>query len=114
MRPAILAVLEQLLSECPEGGALTLDRVGEALGTMSVSADEIDALIAELEARGRQVCSPSGGAGESVLSVVLAAARVLAKELGRAPSVAELAARTSVDQEAIRHALALARVIARG
>ena len=49
MRPALTLVLHVLLEETREPGArlLSLDRVAEAIGTMAVSADEIELLVSE-------------------------------------------------------------------
>ena len=45
---------------------------------------------------------------ESRLKIVIATARVLQAELGRKPKPTEIAARAGLDQEQVRHALALA------
>lgn len=92
---------------------MTLDEIGEALGVMAVSAEEIDALMAELEAAGRRIEGPDGAQGESRLRLVLATARELRAELGRTPRAEEIAQRASIPIEAVRHALALAKVMQR-
>ena len=57
MRPALTLVLHALLEETREPGArlLSLDRVAEAIGTVAVSADEVELLVSALEAEGRLV-----------------------------------------------------------
>lgn len=92
---------------------VSLDEIGEALGTLAVTTEEIESLIARLEAEGRCVTGPSGGGGESRLRRVIAAARALSGTLGRRPNVAEIATETKLTEEEVRHALALARVMSR-
>jgi DNA-directed RNA polymerase sigma subunit (sigma70/sigma32) len=47
------------------------------------------------------------------LKTVVATARALSVELGRRPSVAEIAARSGLTEDDVRHALSLARVMQR-
>lgn len=113
LRPAIRDVATALLRASEDRRAVTLDEIGEALGVLAVSADEIDALMAELETAGRTIEAPDVAAGESRLRIVLAIARTLRAELGRTPRPEEIAARASIPLEAVRHALALAKVMQR-
>jgi DNA-directed RNA polymerase specialized sigma subunit len=69
--------------------------------------------VRELERRGRKIIAPEGGGGEERLRQVVATARTLVSELGRKPSVAEIAARSGLSADEVRQALALARVIQR-
>ena len=112
-RPPLRQVLDALLRGSEDRRALTLDEVGDALGVMAVTAQEIDVLLAELEAAGRKIEAPDGAHGESRLRVVLTAARELRAELGRTPRAEEIAVRASMPIEAVRHALALAKVMQR-
>ena len=77
-----------------------------------MSADEIDALLAHLEGRGHTIDGPEGARGESNLRAVLAAARAITAE-GQRPSADEIARRTGLSTDDVRHALALGRTIAR-
>ncbi len=132
LRPALVALVERLHAETPEGAHVSLDALGEAIGTAKVDATEIDAMIAALEAKGRVVgdaraptheeaaagddARPRTGAlapGEKHLARVLAAARVLREELGRTPTRAEIAARAGLDEAEVAHALALAATLKR-
>lgn len=113
MKPHLQAIVDRLLAGTKGGDAIELDAVGEAIGDSAVSQDEIDLVIRTIEARGRKVSSPSGGTGEARLKTVLAAARELRTELGRAPRVAEIAARAGIDAAEVEHALALAKIIQR-
>jgi hypothetical protein len=92
---------------------LTLDALGDAIGSLAITPDEIDALMAALEAQGRRLLGPEGGGGEQRLGRVIAAARALTSETGRRPGVAEVAERSGLTPEQVRHALALLRVMQR-
>lgn len=113
LRPLLAAIVERLLDGTNAGDAIELDAIGEAIGANAISQDEIDAVLRAIEARGRKVSSPQGGGGETSLKKVLAAARSLRVELGRAPRVAEVAARAGIPDAEVEHALALARIIQR-
>lgn len=113
LRPDLVAVVDGLLRETAKGGAISLDAIGDAIGTRAVSADEIDAMMSMLEEQGRRVVSPEGGRGEAKLKTVLDAARILRAELGRAPRHDEIAARAGMSREDVQHALALARIMQR-
>jgi Sigma-70 region 3 len=114
MRGEVARVLAVLLASSESSKDVSLDQIGDAIGTIAITAEEIERLIDALEAKGRRVSGPSGGGGESRLKVVIATARALTAELGRKPSPAEIASRTELTETDVRYALALAKVIARG
>jgi hypothetical protein len=111
LRPALADVVTKLLAREPR--EVTLDAIGEALGTLAVSTEEIDAILTEIEAAGRTIAGPEGGRGAETLRAVLPAARALAASLGRKPSIDEIAARVGLPAERVRHAIALGRVMGR-
>ncbi len=113
LRPELARIVDDLVGSTAEGGSVTLDAIGEAIGARAIGQDEIDAMLSAIEARGRRVESPPGGRGEAHLKEVLAAARVLRAELGRAPRAEEIAARAGLSREDVQHALSLARIIQR-
>jgi DNA-binding transcriptional ArsR family regulator len=117
LRAELAAIVERLAAEAQAHGAgarhVALDALGEAIGALAVSSEEIDAMITSLEARGLDVTAPRGGDGEARLRIVLATARELQAALGRRPSPAEIAERSGLSPDAVRHALALARVMQR-
>ncbi|MBX3229557.1 MAG: hypothetical protein KIT84_04415 [Labilithrix sp.] len=113
LRSELVAVVDGLLADTKPGAAIELDALGDAIGARSVSADEIDAMLRLIEARGHRVETRPGGGGEAALKEVLAAARVLRAELGRAPRASEIAARAGLAEIDVRHALALARIMQR-
>lgn len=113
LRPELEAVVRALLAATPAGGHLTLDQLGEAIGTRAVSPPEIDAMLARLEAAGRVVEERTPERGEDALGSVLASARALVAELGRKPTPAEIAAHAGLTEDSVRHALALVKVMQR-
>jgi hypothetical protein len=111
LRPELLVIARALLER--EDQVLSLDHVAEALGTLRVTTDEIDALFSWLEAQGRQVGTTSGRGSSALLGEVLAVARSLRQELGRAPHPREIAERSSLSLEAVQRALFFARILQR-
>jgi hypothetical protein len=113
LRSEIERVLASLLASSERTKEVTLDAIGDAIGVMAISSDEVDALMTALETRGRRVLGPEGGGGEARLREVLTAARALAGELGRTPNVLEIARRSGLAIADVRAALSLARVMQR-
>ena len=83
------------------------------MGALSVSTDEVDAILTALEAAGRRIVGPEGARGADTLRAVLPAARALAASLGRTPTIDEIATQLGVPADRVRHALALGRVMGR-
>jgi hypothetical protein len=106
-------VLAKLLADSAPGADVTLDAIGEAIGVIAVSTDDVDALMAALEGAGRVIRGPEGARGVGNLQRVLRAARDLAVSLGRRPTLAEIAAHTGLSGDDVKHALALGRVMGR-
>ncbi len=75
-----------------------LNDIAEIIGDKAVSYDEVDLIIATLEERGCSVGGEPTVREMSLLREVLEAARRLATELGRRPSVEEIA--TAIEQPA--------------
>jgi hypothetical protein len=113
LRPDLAPVLARLLADSERTGRLTLDELGDAIGVIAVSIDDVDALLSALEAEGRTVVGPEGARGVGSLLKVLPAVRALAARLGRRPTLAELIAETGLSEADVRHALALGRVMGR-
>jgi sigma-70-like protein len=111
LRPELLVVAEGLLKV--EAERLSLDQIAEAIGTLRVTPDEIEALLAWLEQHGRSVADPVGRGASELLVEVLSVARVLKLELGRAPQPREIAERGSLSLEAVQRALWFARILQR-
>jgi hypothetical protein len=113
MKPEVEAALKALLDASADTGEVTLDEMGEALGTHAISTDDVDAIMQALEKAGRRVMGPEGGGGEDRLRVVVTTARALVAELGRKPSVNEIAQRSGLTVDEVRQALALSQVMQR-
>lgn len=112
LRPALREVLQRLCADGAPSGEVSLDAIGAGLSSMSVSLDEIDALIAALEAAGLRVVAPQGGDGEQQLRRVVDAAREISQS-GVRPTLTAVASRTGLSSGQVRQALALARVMQR-
>jgi hypothetical protein len=113
VKPELQAVLDSLLAESRETSEVSLDALGEALGTHAISTDDVDEIMRALEEAGRKVIGPEGGGGEGRLKIVLSTARALVAELGRKPRVDEIAQRSGLTIEEVRQALALSQVMQR-
>lgn len=113
LRSDIEPVLTQLLTASQTTGKIELDAIGHALGTLAVSTDDIDALLTQLETRGREIISPSGGGTEKHLKLVVAAARTLKTTRARRPTLSEVATQAGLTPQQALVALALLRVMQR-
>jgi hypothetical protein len=113
LRPELTPILTTLLAASAASMKIELDAIGAALGSLSVSTDDIDGLLRELELRGREVVAPSGGGAEQHLKHVVAAARRLKSASARRPTLAEVAEEAKLSSEQTLVALALLRVMQR-
>lgn len=113
LRPELEDVVEVLLAASERSREVSLDAIGDAIGARAVSPDDVDAIMRALEAKDRRVVGPEGGGGEARLARVIDAARALKGELGRAATASEIAVRSGLSLDEVRHALALARVMQR-
>ena len=113
MQPAELhAIINELLSERAEGEEISLDRIGEALGTMAVTVDEIEVIVSALESAGRSVAGGVEGDPKEDLRVVVQAVHAL-RVRGKTPTVAQLSSATGLSEARVRTALRLGQVIGR-
>lgn len=113
LRAELLSLVEEVLRGTKEGGSVELDVIGEAIGVRSITAEEIDAILATIEKRGRTIVTGAGGGGEATLKTVLTTARTLRVELGHTPNGNQIAERSGLALIDVQHALALARIIQR-
>lgn len=111
LRPELGRVVRALLDASREGGVVDLDAVGLALGTLAVSTEDIELVFVHLEAEGRTVVAPSGGAERALKRVVPALHRL--KRLGRRPLLAEVASEAELSPDQVLAALGLLRVMQR-
>lgn len=110
LRPDLDACVQQLLAELTAAGELEvgLNRVASALGTLAVSAQEIDAVFARLEARGIKIAAQRELELLPLLKRVVAAAK-LRRERGIEIDTRSLADELGVPEHSVRAALLLAR-----
>lgn len=113
LRPELARVVDAICAGRDTAVPVPLDDVGEALGALAVTPDEIGLVLDAVESRGYAVEAPEGGGLELQLRGVVAAAATLKASLGRRPTLAEVADRAGLDERAVRHALALLRVMQR-
>jgi hypothetical protein len=109
----VRAELDKIVKSLLALDVITLDAVGDALGAAAVSALEIEAIFAAIEAAGREVVAPPDGRGVERLRKVVAMAKVLRTELGRTPTRDEIAQRSGLRPEEVHHALELAKIMQR-
>ena len=109
MRPVVQAIVTELLVRHRASGRVHLNDIDELIGAEPVSYDEVDALIARLEAEGLAVGEPPDEAAISVMREVLASARKLRGALARAPTVSELAHDSGHAEHVVRRALESAK-----
>jgi len=113
LRRELQTIADALLAASATTKAVTLDAIGNAIGARAITPVEIDTLIGTLEAAGRSITGPAGGAGEDRLKATVAAVRVLRPALGRPPTPAEIAAKAGLSVDDVRHALTLLKVMQR-
>jgi hypothetical protein len=111
LRPELEDIVKTLLAAGADG--TSLDELADAIGTLPVSYDEVDAMIERLESAGVDVQGPQPADLPAELGQVLATARALDKQLGRRPSASEVAESSGLSPAVVRRALLYARVLAR-
>jgi len=111
LRPELMSVARALAAL--ETEVLSLDQVGDAIGTRRITPDEIDELFTWLEAQGRVIGDPVGRGSLELLSEVLGLARQLKTDLGRTPRPEEIAASSGLSLAAVQRALWFARILQR-
>lgn len=92
---------------------LPLDTVADGIGAAAVSADDIDAIFAALEAAGCTVGDPNVQPASTHLAAVLKSARTLKRELGRTPTAVQIAAHAGITPQDVRLALLFAQIAQR-
>ncbi|MEY4513883.1 MAG: hypothetical protein RLZZ450_6005 [Pseudomonadota bacterium] len=113
LRVELQRVVTKLLVESEQAKDIALDHIGDALGTLSVSTDEIDGIFRQLENEGRRVVAPPGGGGEALLKRVTAAARALKQESTVRPTLSTVAEHAELTQDDVLNALFLLRIMQR-
>ena len=109
MRPSVTAIVDALLSR--EERMISLDAIGEAIGTALVTPSEIEEIFQSLEAAGRPIERTTPNVREHLGPVLRAARRLTQPDCP--PTVAAIAAATGLTERAVRAALLYASVLAR-
>ena len=104
VRPIIDAIVRRLLARDADE-LIDLNDIEEAIGDRAVTYDEVDFIVARLEAAGRRVGEPKTAGEVEAIGVIVAAAHALRLELSRKPDVAEIAARCGLPERTVRRAL---------
>lgn len=99
------AILDELLARHRAEGRVHLDDMAEVIGTRAVSYDEVDALIAALEAEGLRVGEELSDADLGRMRAVIESARALREKLGRAPTLREVTEASGQAAHVVRRAL---------
>jgi hypothetical protein len=113
LRGELQRVVTKLLAESEHARDIALDHIGHALGTLSVSTDDIDGIFKQLEGAGRRVVAPPGGGGEARLKRVIDAARALKQESATRPSLSAVGERAGLTRDEVLNALFLLRIMQR-
>jgi hypothetical protein len=109
MRPAVEAIITELLARHRVSGRVHLNDIDEVIGKEPVSYDEVDQIVGRLEACGLAVGEPPDAAAITVMREVLASARRLRSALERPPTVEEIARDSGHAEHLVRRALESAR-----
>ena len=110
MSPTIAAILENLLKRQEQ--VLSLDTIGEAVGTEPIAPGEIEQLFQLLENAGRQIGTATPNVRKH-LAVVLHEARRLRQQQHSTPDIVAIAAATGLASGEVRAALLYASVLGR-
>ena len=105
MRPMIQQVIEQLVDRHASTSRVDLNDIAEVIGDRGVSYEEVEHIISQLGDRGCEVGGPPTARELSLLQQVLVAARKLRAELGRAPTVEEIAQVSKLQRFVVMRAL---------
>jgi hypothetical protein len=114
VRALVEEIGDELLLRYKAAGRVHLDDIDAVIGTRAVSYDEVEYLITRLEGEGLRVGEPLDERDVGVMRAVLASARALRGELGRPPTVEEVATASGQALHVVRRALEDARGAARG
>ena len=100
----VAGIVDRLLAVTVPGDEITLDTIGEGVGTAPISYEQIGAVIDALERAGRAIAEP-GIDVTHALKEVLSAARRAHQRGGPTPTVQELEQLTGLDRATILTAL---------
>lgn len=102
-------MVRELLTRHRPTGRVDLNDIAEVIGDRSVSYDEVEHIVDRLESEGLRVAEPLDAGDVDELRAILQSARRLHAELGRRPSIAEIAEASGHASHTVRRALEQAR-----
>jgi hypothetical protein len=105
--PQLQVIFDEIMATHPQG--LTLDELSDELAPKGVSYGDVELIIEALEDAGVDLSGPGPVARPEELARALVAARALAAETGKRPSVEEIAERAGLTPAGVRRALRLGR-----
>ena len=114
MRSLIGQIIDELMARQAMTERVDLNDIAEVIGTRAVSYDEVEHIISELERRGCLVGGDPTLEELQVMQDVVTTARALADELGRRPTVDEIAERLATPTFVVRRALENATSLGQG
>jgi hypothetical protein len=108
------ALLDGVVAHFSGRAALSLDELAESLEDPRVGYADIEAVIDALEAAGVDVGAAADADLAGELARVMQAAHVLDRELGRRPTIDEIASRAALGRGVVHRALLYGRTISLG
>jgi len=105
MRPIIMTIVDTLLGRHRAEGRVDLNDIAEVIGPRSISYEEVEYIVARLEAEGLLVGEPMNAADVRVMRVIINAARNLRNALRRTPTIAEVSRASGHPPHVVRRAL---------
>ncbi|WP_437314069.1 sigma-70 domain-containing protein [Sorangium sp. So ce385] len=105
MRPVIDDMIQELLTRHRSTGRVDLNDIADVIDRRPVSYEEVEHIIDRLESEGLRVAEPLDAGDVEVLRAVLSSARRLAAELGRTPTIGEIALASGHAPHTVRRAL---------
>jgi hypothetical protein len=105
VRPTVQSILDQLLVRHRSTGRVDLNDIAEVIDARAVTYDEVELIIAGLEAEGLAVGEPLTGHDVGIMRSVIVTAHKLAAKLRRRPTVEEIAVESGHPPYAVRRAL---------
>lgn len=105
MGPHIDAIVDALVARHRASGRVDLNDIAEVIGPRAVGYEEVEHIVDRLEAEGLRVGDPLTSRDVAAMRRIIVVAHRLRGELGRTPTVAEVAAAAESPEHAVRRAL---------
>lgn len=112
--PLLDEIVDTLVARHRASGRVDLNDIAEVVGTRAVGFEDVEHIVDRLEAAGLRVGDPLDSRDVASMRRIIVTAHRLRGELGRTPTVPELAAATGHPDHAVRRALEAAGRVVRG